>query len=218
MEPLLRNVNALDWISLALLASLVFLSLAKAFFPIRFQTFLILPFNNKYIFIYNKKDKLANWFHMFIMLFSLCNLPIYAYYTINILELGKYTVSPGGVWWLLLFSILYIGGKFLLQLLNGLVFNINPIVNEAVFKKMAYLNYSGLIMFMANIILTYMAPNAKVLIYISLLLVVAINTIGWVTTIRNHQKFLGANIFYFILYLCTLEIAPVVIVGSYLKD
>ena len=36
--------------------------------------------------------------------------------------------------------------------------------------------------------------------------------------LKNYQKILIPNIFYFILYLCALEIAPLVVIGSYLKD
>ncbi|WFO18183.1 DUF4271 domain-containing protein [Cellulophaga baltica 4] len=41
---------------------------------------------------------------------------------------------------------------------------------------------------------------------------------GWVTAIRNHQKLITNNFFYFILYLCALEIAPLVLLGDYFKD
>jgi len=115
---------------------------------------------------------------------------------------------------LLLFLIV----KVFLQLGNGFIFNSNKIISELIFKKLSYLNHSGLIMFLANIVLSYVFKDSKAVVYVTFFLILLINAIGWVTLLRIHQKFIASNFFYFILYLCTLEIAPWVIIGSYLKD
>ena len=101
---------------------------------------------------------------------------------------------------------------------NGFIFNSNRTISELIFKKLSYLNYSGLVMFAANVILCYVAKDSAVVVYIAFALILLINAIGWVTLLKNHQNFLAGNFFYFILYLCALEIAPFVILGSYLND
>ena len=108
--------------------------------------------------------------------------------------------------------------KILLHLTNAFVFNISGIVSEFLFKNITYLNYSGFIMFMANILLTYVLRDSKTVVYISALLIILINAIGWVIVIRNYQKLITNNFFYFILYLCALEITPLVLIGDYFKD
>jgi hypothetical protein len=105
-----------------------------------------------------------------------------------------------------------------LQFGNGFIFNINKIVSEIIFKKLSYLNYSGIVMLIANLLLYYVFRESKAVVFISLLLVFLINVIGWTTTLRNHQKFIASNFVYFILYLCALEIAPIIIIGNYLID
>ncbi len=71
MEPVLREIVEADWITLIIFSSVIFLVLAKSLFYSRFLNFIILPFNNKYIFLYNKKDRLMNWFHIFFTCFSI---------------------------------------------------------------------------------------------------------------------------------------------------
>ena len=218
MEPILRTTNTVDWITIVIVASVLLMVIAKNFFYNRFSNFIILPFNNKYIFMYNKKDRLLNWFHIFFTIFQVVNLSLFVYLARNILfnlenntYLYIYLIILGGV---LLFLLI----KVFLQLGNGFVFSTSKTISQFIFKKLSYLNYSSIVMFLANIVLAYMIKDSKTVVYISVLLILLINVLGWVTVIRNHQKFIVNNFFYFILYLCALEIAPFVIIGSYLKD
>lgn len=218
MEPIIRTIGTEDWITFILVASLFFVVVAKSFFYQRFTHFIILPFNNKYIFMYNKKDRLINWFHIFFTLFQLLNLSLFIYLARRILLEGQDNAYPFIFILILGLLALYLGIKVFLQLFNSFIFNSGGQIGELIFKKLTYLNYSGIVMFFANVLLTYAVKDSKTLIYISLALILLINLIGWVTVLRNHQKLITSNFFYFILYLCALEIAPFVIIGSYLKD
>jgi hypothetical protein len=73
-------------------------------------------------------------------------------------------------------------------------------------------------MLAANIILTYVLNDSKIVVFVSIFLIVVVNVIGWITIIKNYQKIISSYFFYFILYLCALEIAPFVIIANYLKD
>jgi len=108
--------------------------------------------------------------------------------------------------------------KVFLQLSNGFIFGSNRDISEIIFKKLSYLNHSGLIMLLANIMLAYVLKDSKLVIYVALFLILLVNGIGWVNVLRNHQKFITNNFFYFILYLCALEISPLIIIGGYLKQ
>ena len=218
MEAILRNEYNVDWITIILFSSIFFMVLAKTSFYSRFLNYIILPFNNKYIFLYQKKDKLFNWFSIFFSVFQLLNFSLFLYFAyITFVKIpdGQQLMTYGIIFIsLLLFFTL----KILLQLGNGFIFNINKIISEIIFKKLSYLNYSGIVMLFANLLLNYVFKESKAVIFISLLLVFLINAIGWTTTLRNHQKFIASNFVYFILYLCALEIAPIIIVGNYLID
>ncbi|PKA97919.1 uncharacterized protein DUF4271 [Flavobacteriaceae bacterium MAR_2009_75] len=217
MEPILRTSGVADWITILLISSLVFLVLAKRLFYHRFLNFIILPFNNKYIFMYNKKEKLVNWFHIFFTIFQTINFALFVYLSRKLLIASPHDEYPFMFPVILGCILFFILIKMGLQLGNGFIFGSNKTISELIFKKLSYLNYSGLVMFIANLLVVYVVKNSIVIVYASIFIILLINIIGWVTVLRNHQKFITNYFFYFILYLCALEISPFIIIGSYLK-
>lgn len=217
MEPISRTFAQTDWITLVLVGSLLFLLVAKSFYYSRFFSFIILPFNNKYISMYAKKEKLFNWFHILLSIFQMLNATLFIYF------IWRTYLSPADEKNPLIFPLLlatvfiFVISKTLVQLFNGFIFNSYRTFNDLIFKKLSYLNYSGIVLFLANVFLTYVFVDSKIVILIALILFLVVNIIGWVTVIRNYQKFISSYFIYFILYLCTLEIAPLVIMGSFLK-
>ncbi|NNJ89350.1 MAG: DUF4271 domain-containing protein [Eudoraea sp.] len=217
MEPVLREIGKVDWITLIIFSSVIFLVLAKSLFYSRFLNFMILPFNNKYIFLYNKKDRLMNWFHIFFTAFQLLNLSLFLYLAVTIYKPNEVLPSP------LLFALilglvfLFLFIKILIQLGNSTIFNNQSVIAEILFKKISYLNYSSLAMFLANVLLTYVFIGSKTVVILGSVLIFLILIIGWATIIKTHLKFLTNYFFYFILYLCALEIAPIIIIVNSLK-
>ena len=199
------------------MTSLLFVVIAKGLFYNRFLNFIILPFNNKYVFMYNKKDKLGNWFHVFFTIFQLINFSLFVYLGRNVLSNVPYDNDPIFFLYVTGAVLLYFILKTVLQLGNGFIFGSSKVLSEIVFKKLSYLNYSGLIMFLANVILSFVVNDSEIVVYAAILLILSINIMGWSTALQNHQKFIASHFFYFILYLCALEIAPLVIIGNYLN-
>lgn len=218
MNPIYRNITSLDWMTLILGFSLLLLALGKYFFKSTFSTFFILPFNNKYLALSKKKGGFFNWFHLLLTLFQLLNISLFAFLASNVLSNKQLDSYPTIFWIALVFILAYLAVKTLLQLGNGYFFENLKIMNDLIFKKLSYFNYGGIIAFLGNIIIIYILQDSKPVVYATLFLILLINAIGLVTILRNHQKLIVANILYFILYLCTLEISPLVIIGSYLND
>ncbi len=217
MEPVYKTMTSADWITMILFSSIVFLVIAKSLFYQRFMNFIILPFNNKYIFMYNKKDKLLNGFQVFFTFFQLLNSALFLYLAQHILwplETGDYPLLYVIILGMIM-AFLFI--KVFLQLSNGFVFNNSRTISELIFKKLSYFNYSALVMFLANVLLTYLFKGSKAVVIAGFLIVILINVMGWFAVLKNHQKFITSHFFYFILYLCALEIAPFVIIANYLK-
>ncbi len=218
MEVIYRSVDSLDWITLIIFSSLLLLTLSKYLFKGMFSNFIILPFNNKYVTLYNKKGKLFNWFHLLLTIFQLVNFSLFIFLSKNILSsegFGSYPVVFFAALGILIGFLLV---KMGIQMANGFVFDANELVSGLIFNKLSYFNYSSCIAFLANIILTYILKDSKPVVYISIFCIFFVNGIGLVNALRNHQKLISINFFYFILYLCALEIAPLVLIGSYLND
>ena len=218
MEALERTLASNDWITAVFLLSLLCLVFARAFFYSRFQNFIILPFNNKYIFLYNKKWRLLHGFHLAITLFMFLNLCLYL--TLVAGTLLSPETEQNGAFLLItgLGLLLFFTGKLLLQFAGGANLEFRGLLASIIFKKMTYLNYSALLMFVANLLLGYVLRDSKIVVFTSLILIFAINLIGWIGILKIHQKLIASHVFYFILYLCTLEIAPFLIISNLLKD
>ncbi len=217
MEPAYRTITSYDWVTLVIFSSLVLLVIAKILFASRFMNFIILPFNSKYIFMYNKKDRLIHGFHLFMTAFQILNFSLYLFWVLSILEGQNSSLSP--LFFLMILGLMvgFVILKILLQLGNALVFDNYRTISEFIFKKLSYLNYSSGIMFLSNVIFAYISPGSETVVYVSIFLILTVNMIGWVTLIKSRQKFITAYFFYFILYLCALEIAPFVIIAKYLN-
>ncbi len=217
MEPAFRTITAYDWVTLIIFISLVLLVIAKILFGSRFMNFIILPFNSKYIFMYNKKDRLIHGFHLFLTAFQILNFSLYLFWVLSVLQGPNSSQSP--LFFLMILGLMlgFVVLKILLQLGNALVFDNYKTISEFIFKKLSYLNYSSGIMFVSNIIFAYIEPGSLAVVYASIFLILVVNMIGWVTLIKSRQKFITAYFFYFILYLCALEISPLVIIAHYLN-
>ncbi len=218
MEVELREILNSDWITIIVICSLFLIVIAKELFTTRFLNFIILPFNNKYIFLYNKKDRLFNWFNVFVTGFQVLNLSLFIYLCLTAVFAPKLSTYPYSFVLILAGVILFIVLKIVLQLGNGYVFNNTKFISELIFKKLTYLNFSSLVMFVANVMLTYVTPGSEVVVFGGIVLVLALNMVGWYNILKTYQNYLATYIFYFILYLCALEIAPILWIASYFKE
>lgn len=212
MDALARTTYSNDWITALFLLSLLLLVLAREFFGSRFTTFASLPFQNKYMVMFNKKSRLSSGFHWLLSTFQMLNLGLFFYLAARILrqrpqpeKLLDYGFIIGAM---LVFYLIKMG----LQFSAGYIFNIRKLLRSYIFNKWTYLNYSALAIFWLNLLLAYAAPDSKILVIFGFGLLITVNLIGWFTVLNSNLKYLTSHFFYFILYLCGLEIAPLVIV------
>jgi hypothetical protein len=101
--------------------------------------------------------------------------------------------------------------KILLERLIGSLFDIDKLMDVYLFQKTSYKNYTGFVLFPINLLLVYTIAPTALICYIVIGIVAVINLIGFIITLKNHQNIVVNNLFYFILYLCALEIGPYLI-------
>lgn len=217
MNPIEKSIVSLDWMTLVLFSSLVLLAIGKYWYSSKFLNFIILPFNDKYVLLNSKKGPLLNWFHILMSIFQLLNLSLFIF-----LALRAFDVMPQGdpvfTFFVILGALaLFEFAKLLLQSFTGYVFNNQEFILGIIFSKTSYLNYSSIVISLANILLIYVLTDSKAIIYGAISFIILINGIGTIKLLKNHQKAMFPYFVYFILYLCALEIAPLVLIGSYLK-
>ena len=101
--------------------------------------------------------------------------------------------------------------KILLELGIGYLFAIPKLFHSYVFQQVSFLNFLGVVLLPLNSLLIFGAPNHHTLLVLVLVISGLILLIGFMKSIKTYQKLLINNFFYFILYLCTLEIGPYIL-------
>lgn len=115
---------------------------------------------------------------------------------------------------LLVFSqlIAFVALGFLLkigfELFLGYVLDLNKIFNILTFQQISSYNFIGMVLLPLNAIIVFGVNFDTTLITLTAILILLMLTAGMIKTIRSNLNILLNNFFYFILYLCTLEIGP----------
>ncbi|MDG5490378.1 DUF4271 domain-containing protein [Psychroserpens sp. SPM9] len=214
---MLREVISNDWFTLFLILGLLCITLSKYVFAHRFKDFLAVIGNSKYLKIYAREQKFIDKFDALLFFNLIISVSIFAYICYSTL------VHPSEFQLHQFFKLLFGVGvlfliKVLLERLIGSLFDIDELIDAYLFQKTTFKNYTGFILFPVNCILIYSLNPTKPVIYGVIGLIILINLVGFISSFKNHQKLLLNNIFYFILYLCALEIGPYLILYKLIKD
>lgn len=213
MEVSLRHIVQLDGFILMILGSLGLLVLAKTWYPQLFNSFFRLLTNYKYVLLFNKGKDINHPFHLLVLIASWLNASLFLYLIIPLLFGIEYVLEFMQILiFIMAFSVL----KQLMQLFHGYIFK-NKRIRRFLFAKASYFNLSSWLMLLSSILLLFTTKDDIPLIYLTITGVILINLTGFWQVLRINQKYILSHFFYFILYLCAFEIAPFIILSSYLK-
>ena len=207
---MLREVLFNDWYTTFIVASLAIIVSAKLLNFNRFADFLRLFGNSNSLRIYFKDHKFLDPFDIVLFLNFCINGTL-----IGILTYTHYVENPeiDALLFLKLAGILGAGAliKILLELGIGYLFAIPKLFHSYVFQQVSFLNFLGVVLLPLNSLLIFGVPNHHTLLVLVLVISGLILLIGFMKSIKTYQKLLINNFFYFILYLCTLEIGPYIL-------
>ncbi len=213
----MRNFITHEWFTIFTLLALVAVVIAKYVNTLRFNDFLSVIGNSKYLKIYTKDQKFVDIFDGFLFINLVISGSIFLFFSystfVSPLDFELITFLK-----LLLAVSTIIIIKILLERLIGSLFEIDSIVDNYLFQKTTFKNYSGLFFLVANLFLLYTENFTKIIIIIVISVICLINGIGFITSFKNYQKTLNPNFFYFLLYLCALEIAPYVLLYKVISE
>jgi len=111
---------------------------------------------------------------------------------------------------LLVIVIIVLSIKLLFQQWISSLFELSEFSKEYIFSRISYTSYASIMMILVLFIGVYSQMINRILLYTLLLLMLIISTLSWVKIINANRKEIKSYLLYFILYLCTLEIAPYV--------
>jgi len=213
----MRNFVTYEWFTIFTIIGLLAIVIVKLSYSLRFNDFLSVIGNSKYLKIYVKDQKFIDQFDSFLFVNLALSLSIFIYFAYSTFiapidfELTAFLK--------LLFAIsIIIIIKTLLERLIGSLFEIDSLIDHYLFQKTTFKNYSGLVFLVANLLLIYTSITAEAVVITVLSLVCLINIIGFFASFKNYQNVLNPNFFYFLLYLCALEIAPYILLYKSISE
>ena len=207
MELHERILEQKDWAILVFVFGLILIAIVKTNFENRFYDFMRLFSSSKYVKIYKDGSLLMSWFTVILFFVQLLSLTFFVQ-----LILHHFNIVSKNDWliFIQIFTILFIFilAKFLFEKIIATIFDIEEQVDMYNMAKVSYRSYIMILLFPVNIFLYYNNNISVVLIYCIIGIICAFNIVTYVKVIKTYQSLVISNLIYFILYLCTLEIAP----------
>jgi Domain of unknown function (DUF4271) len=202
-----RNLQSRDWATVLFLLAFVLLAIIKSVFENRFSDFMRLLVSNKYVKVYRDSSNISSAFTIVIFLVHLISL---AFFIQLMLHTFQFVSKTDWIVFIQVFTFLFVFilSKYLIEMIMATSFNIEELIEQYNLQKVSYRTYIGLLLLPVNIVLFYNAFLSKYLIFGTITILLAINLINYLVSLKNYQNLIFRKLFYFILYLCTLEIAP----------
>ena len=196
-----------DWATVLFVLSFAIIAITKSVFENRFGDFANLIFSNKYTKVYRDSSHLKSGFTVALFFVQVISLAFFI--QISLSYFGHASKTD----WLLYiqiftFLVFFILSKYLIEKIIATSFNIEEFMEQFNLQKVTYRTYIGLIILPLNIILFYYDSISRNIPLAIIAIILIINILTYLISIKNYQNLIFGKLFYFILYLCALEIAP----------
>jgi hypothetical protein len=196
-----------DWATLLFVLSFAIIAVTKSVFENRFGDFAKLIFSEKYTKVYRDSSHLKSGFTISLFFVQVISFAFFIQ-----LSLSYFGHASKTDWVLYIqiitFLIFFILSKYLIEKIIATSFSIEEFVEQFNLHKVTYRTYIGLFILPINIVLFYYDSISKNIPLLMILTILIINIITYFISIKNYQSLIFGKLFYFILYLCALEIAP----------
>jgi hypothetical protein len=212
----LRLIVNNNWATILLLISFILIVTVKTLYSQRFFIFLDLFYSNKYFKLYNKSEYISSIFNILLYIKQLIVL---SFFIILILDQYNICSKNNGIVYLQIITSLFVisMAKYFIEKIIAIIFEIDKIADIFNHYKMSYRSFFTLFLFPITTVLFYNNTNKIVLITMVGVLIIY-NTITYINILKFFKSNLFSNLFYFILYLCTLEIAPYYFIYYWIKN
>ena len=202
-----RIIGTRDWATIVFVLLFVIIAVVKSVFESRFQDFMKLAVSDKYIKMYRDAMYLMSGFTIFLFLVQLVSLAFFVQLAVSHFFHASKT---DGVLFIQIATFLsvFVLSKFLIEKIIATSFNIEEFTDQFNLQKVSYRTYIGLVLLPVDIILFYNSNVSDFLMYFLIVVILLFNLLTYVISLKNYQNLLIGKLFYFILYLCALEIAP----------
>lgn len=202
-----RIIESKDWATILFVICIGIIAVNKTVSSIRFSEFVRLAYSDKYTKIYRDSSNLMNGFTVSMFVLQLLS---FSFFTLLVLTQFDKAEKNNIIIYvqILTFLTVFILSKYLIEKIIATAFKIEEFSEQFNLLKVNYRTYFGFILLPINIILFYNPIDSDLFFWVLLFALFAINIVTYIVALKLYQNLLIRKIFYFILYLCTLEIAP----------
>lgn len=202
-----RITGSKDWATLVFVACFALIAINRSVFENRFAEFIKLAVSDKYTKIYKDSGNMLSWFTISFFFIQVISFTFLLQFLLSYFNL---TEKTSWVSFIQIFTLIgaFILAKYLIEKIIATSFNIEEFNELFNLHKVNYRTYIGLLLLPVNIFLFYNDAQHQIVIYVIIGLIIAASIVSYMVSLRIYQNLILSKLFYFILYLCTLEIAP----------
>ena len=196
-----------DWATALFILAFVIIAFTKSVYENRFEDFMNLIFSDKYSKVYRDSSNISSSFTVSLFVVQVIS---FSFFIQIILSLFGHASKTDWLLYIQIFTFLifFILAKYLIEKIIATAFNIEEFVEQFNLQKVTYRTYIGLIILPLSVVLFYYDTISRNILLFLIAIVLIFNILSYLISIKNYQNLIFGKLFYFILYLCTLEIAP----------
>ncbi|MEX0996275.1 MAG: DUF4271 domain-containing protein [Flavobacteriaceae bacterium] len=208
LEEIIRNTAIPDWITLLIFLCLAFVAAAKLINTSRFNEFIQLIITNKYFLVHGKNPQIFIPFNILLLLVQIISASLFLFIFLVFFREDISLQNQIVYIQILGFYTLFIGLKFYIEKIIATLFSIEKHIDTYLYQKLSYRNLIALLLLVFNMILLYTTTPSTSILIAMVAIIVLFNIISLVYSCKVQEKLVRSHFFYFILYLCALEISP----------
>ena len=212
---MIRNILLKDAFTVIILSLIIIITLIKYNNHKKFNSLLKIFWNSSYLKKY-KYEKITYYlFDYFLQINFIVSLGLFVF-IYNIIYNGN-RLSFNFLEFIDIIQIIitFLVLKNLTEIVISWVFNIQWLTNLYLNEKINYNSLIGLIILPINVLILYFFNPSINILFIFIYIILLLKLTAYVNSFILHQKTIKKSWFYFILYLCTLEIIPYLLLYNF---
>ena len=212
---MIRDILLKDAFTVIILSLIIIITLIKYNNHKKFNSLLKIFWNSSYLKKY-KYEKITYYlFDYFLQINFIVSLGLFVF-IYNIIYNGN-RLSFNFLEFIDIIQIIitFFVLKNLTEIVISWVFNIQWLTNLYLNEKINYNSLIGLIILPINVLILYFFNPSINILFVFIYIILLLKLTAYVNSFILHQKTIKKSWFYFILYLCTLEIIPYLLLYNF---
>ena len=210
---MIRDYILFDGFTIIILLNVIIVTIAKTLNNSKLKQFLFIYLNNSFLKFKSNDNSFLSSFNSLLNVNYIISLSVYISILFSNNLYGFNNNFETSIFFTtLVFIVVFIYTKYFIEILIGWAFNISKFVVSFNLQKNSFNKLLGIFIILLNSLAIYSFPNSIIFIKISIFFVISLYVVGLYKVIRLNDNLILSNMFYFILYLCTLEIVPILFI------